>query len=237
MERRLLVSYRIEPDLVQAILPAPFRPALAGGYAVGSICMIRLSGIRPAGVPTAVGPIAVGLRAENVAHRIAVLLDTADGPVPGVYIPCRYTSSRLAALTGGLLFPGLRMARFAGAEQDGRYRITAQSPDGDMRIAVDARIAPSLPAGSVFADLDDASRFFRLAPNGYSATPVPGLFDGVTLETSYRKVQALRVDAVTSSLFGDPRLFPPGTATVDSAFAATGLATWRPLTPLRHAAR
>jgi hypothetical protein len=232
MERRVLVSYRIKPDLVQAILPAPFRPALADGYAVGSICLIRLSGIRPAGVPTA-----FGVRADNVAHRIAVLLDTGDGPVPGVYIPCRYTSSRVAALTGGLLFPGLRMARFGGAEQDGRYRITADSADGDIRIAVDARIAPSLPAGSVFADLDDASRFFRLAPNGYSATPVPGIFDGVTLQTSYRKVQALRVDAVTSSLFGDPRLFPPGTATVDSAFAATGLATWRPLPPLRHAAR
>jgi hypothetical protein len=231
MERRVLISYRIKPDLVQAILPAPFRPALADGYAVGSICLIQLSGIRPARVL----PTAFGLRAANVAHRIAVLLDTADGPMPSVYIPRRYTSSRLAALTGGLLFPGLRMARFHGAEQDGRYRITAESPDGDMRIAVDARIAASLPAGSVFADVDEASRFFRLAPTGYSATPVPGVFDGVTLETSYREVQALRVDAVTSSFFGDPRLFPPGTATLDSAFAATGLATWRPLTPLRHA--
>lgn len=63
------------------------------------------------------------------------------------------------------------MARFHGAEQDGRCRITAESPDGDMRS------------------------------------------------------------------FGDPRLLPPGTATVDSAFAAAGLATWCPLTPLRHAAR
>jgi hypothetical protein len=28
------------------------------------------------------------------------------------------------------------------------------------------------------------------------------------------------------------RRFPPGTATVESAFAITGLATWRPLAPL-----
>jgi hypothetical protein len=228
MERRLLVSYRIEPDVIQAVLPAPFRPALACGYAVGTICLIRLAGIRPAGLL----PSPFGLRAESAAHRIAVLLDTAAGPAPSVYIPCRYTSSRLAALTGGLLFPRLRMARFHGDEREGRYRITAESRDGTMRIAVDARIVTSLPAGSVFADLDEASRFFRLAPAGYSATPVPGVFDGVTLETSYREVHPLRVDAATSSLFDDPRLFPPGTATVDSAFAATGLATWRPLAPL-----
>jgi hypothetical protein len=228
MERRLLVSYRIEPGVLRAVLPAPFRPALAGGYGVGSICLIRLAGIRPAGWPSA----AAGLRAENAAHRIAVLVDTAGGPVPGVYIPCRYTSSRLAALTRGLVFPGLRMARFRVEERDGRYLITAQSPAGNMRIAVDARVVSKLPADSVFASVDEASEFFRLAPAGYSATPVPGVFDGVALETSYREKRPLRVDSVRSSYFDDPRLFPPGTATVDSAFVVTGLATWRPLAPL-----
>ena len=101
MERRMLVSYRIEPDVLQSVLPAPFRPDLAGGYGVGSICLIRLAGIRPAGwLPAAFGP-----RAENVAHRISVLVDTADGPLPSVYIPYRYTSSRLAAVGSRLLFP------------------------------------------------------------------------------------------------------------------------------------
>ncbi len=134
MERRLLVSYRIEPRVLQAVLPAPFRPALADGYGVGSICLIRLAGIRPGGW------LPAWPRAEDAAHRIA--------------------------------------------------------------------------------------------PAGYSATPVPGVFDGVTLETSYRERRPLRVDSVTSSYFDDPRLFPPGTATVDSAFVVTGLATWRPLAPL-----
>src|ERR1051326_3446767 len=120
MERRLLVSYRIEPDVLQAVLPAPFPPALAGACGVGSICLIRLTGIRPAriGQPARTRRSAVfGLRADNAAHRIAVLVDTPAGPVPSVYIPCRYPSSRLAAFTGGLLFPGLRRARFHGDEQ------------------------------------------------------------------------------------------------------------------------
>ncbi len=228
MERRLLVNYRIEPGVLQAVLPAPFQPSLADGYGVGSICMIRLVGIRPAGWL----PVTSGLRVENAAHRIAVLVDTADGPVPSVYIPGRYTSSRLATVTRGLLFPRLRMARFHVEEQNVRYRITARSPDGIMRIAVAAQTATRLPADSVFSSVDQALEFFRLAPAGYSATAVPGVFDGVALETSYRDRHPLRVNAVASSYFDDPRLFPPGTAIVDSAFVVTGLATWRPLASL-----
>ncbi|MGH3258230.1 MAG: DUF2071 domain-containing protein [Streptosporangiaceae bacterium] len=228
MERRVLVNYRIEPGVLQAVLPAPFRPSLVDGYGVGSICLIRLAEIRPAGWL----PVAPGLRLENAAHRIAVLADTADGPVPGVYIPGRYTSSRLVTLTRKLLFPRLRMARFHVQEKDGGYRIMAQSPDGKMRIAVTARIAARLPADSVFASLHQASEFFQLAQAGYSDTPVPGVFDGVALETSYRDKHPLLVNAVASSYFDDPCLFPPGTSTVDSAFAVTGLATWRPIAPL-----
>lgn len=228
MERRLLVNYRIEPGVLQAVLPAPFRPSLVDGYGVGSICLIRLAGIRPAGWI----PVTSGLRVENAAHRIAVLVDTADGPVPSVYIPGRYTSSRLAAVTRGLLFPRLRRAWFRVEEQDGRFRITARSSDGTVRIAVTAQTAARLPGDSVFASVDQASEFFRLAPAGYSATPVPGVFNGVALETSYRDKHPLRVNAVGSSYFDDPRLFPPGTATVDSAFVVTGLATWRPIAPL-----
>jgi hypothetical protein len=95
IERRILVNYRVDPDLLGSYLPAPFRPALVGGHGVAGICLIRLGRIRPAGLPAA------GLRSENAAHRVAVCWDGPDGPVTGVYIPRRDTSSRLAALAGG----------------------------------------------------------------------------------------------------------------------------------------
>ncbi len=101
MERRLLVNYRVDPELLASLLPAPFRPALAGGYGVAGICLIRLGKLRPAGLPAV-----AGLRAEHAAHRVAVCWDSPGGPVTGVYIPRRDTSSRLAALAGGRLFPG-----------------------------------------------------------------------------------------------------------------------------------
>jgi uncharacterized protein YqjF (DUF2071 family) len=51
MERRVLVNYRVDPEVLAAILPSPFRPALVDGYGVAGICLLRLRGIRPAGLP------------------------------------------------------------------------------------------------------------------------------------------------------------------------------------------
>src|SRR5215469_287936 len=135
MERRILVNYRVDPDLLGSCLPAPFWPALAGGHGVAGICLIRLGRLRPAGLPAA------GLRSENAAHRVAVCWDGPDGPVTGVYIPRRDTSSRLAALAGGRLFPShLHLARFQADEDGGRYRIAVASRDGTVRVKVEAHL-------------------------------------------------------------------------------------------------
>ena len=161
MERRILVNYRVDPDLLSSYLPAPFRPALVGGHGVAGICLIRLGRTRPAGLPAA------GLRSENAAHRVAVCWDGPDGPVDGVYIPRRDTSSRLAALAGGRLFPGyLHLARFRAHEDGEGYQIQVASRDGMVHIEVEAHRAGELPPGSIFTSLDAASGFFRCAPAG-----------------------------------------------------------------------
>jgi Uncharacterized conserved protein (COG2071) len=233
MERRILVNYRVDPDVLARYLPAPFRPALVGGYGVAGICLIRLGRIRPAGVP------AGGLRSENAAHRVAVCWDGPDGPVTGVYIPRRDTSSRLAALTGGRLFPGyLHLARFGTREGGGSYRVEVASRDGVVRVDVEAHLTEELPPGSIFTSLDAASGFFRCAPAGYAATPDQGVFDGVELETAGWALQPLSLDKVASSFFDDRRRFPAGTAVPDSAFLMSGLTTvWHPQPELRVASR
>lgn len=229
MERRLLVNYRVDPELLASLLPASFRPVLVGGYGVAGICLIRLAGIRPAGVPAG-----AGLTSENAAHRVAVCWDSKEGPVTGVYVPRRDTSSRLAALAGGRLFPGWQhLARFRAEEHDGRFRVQADSRDGVVRILVAGHLTDDLPPGSIFADLDSASRFFRCAPVGY-ATPTEGRFDGVKLETAGWGLRPLHLEEISSSFFDDPGRFPRGTAVADSAFLMGGLATtWRPLPELR----
>lgn len=49
VQRRLLVNYRVDPDVIASLLPAPFRPQLVNGFAVAGICLIRLGSMRPAG--------------------------------------------------------------------------------------------------------------------------------------------------------------------------------------------
>ena len=41
IDRRILANFHIDPDVMACNLPAPFRPKLANGYAIGGICLIR----------------------------------------------------------------------------------------------------------------------------------------------------------------------------------------------------
>ena len=225
MQRRLLINYCMDPDVLAATLPAPFRPTLVGGYGVAGICLIRLGGLGPVGVPRP-----LGLTSENVAHRVAVEWDGADGPASGVYVPRRDTSSRLAALAGGRLFPGRQhRARFVVHEQAGRYRVDVASRDGKTQVIVAAHVGSAVMTGSLFEDTDAASAFFRCAPVAYTATPHPAVFHGVELGTDGWQLRPLHVDEIRTSYFEDPARFPPGSVTLDSAFLMAGLTTtWHP---------
>ncbi|MDQ6784690.1 MAG: acetoacetate decarboxylase family protein [Actinomycetota bacterium] len=229
IQRRILVNYRVDPDALAAILPEPFRPALVGDFAVAGICLIRLGGIRPAGLPPA-----MGLTTENAAHRVAVEWDTADGPVTGVFIPRRDTSSRLGSLLGGRVFPGWQhRARFQVEEAEGVYRVQVSSHDGEVQILVAAHRTATVKAGSVFGSVEQASEFFRCAPVGYAATPTAGVFDGVALTAQGWAIEPLHLDEVRSSFFDSRDRFAAGTAVPDSAFLMGGLETsWRPLPAL-----
>ena len=225
MERRILVNYRVDPDVLASALPPPFRPVLVDGHGVAGKCLIRLGGIC-----RAMFPALVGLTSENAAHRVAVRWDTPSGPRTRVYIPRRDASSLLAAVAGGRLFPGLQhRARFNVAERDGRYRIQLESRDGAVQILVVAQITDQVMPGSVFASLQAASRFFRGAPVGYAATRRKGVFDRVELGTVGWSLKPLHIEDAASSFFDDPARFPPGTATLDSAFLMGRLiTTWHP---------
>ena len=225
MERRILVNFRADPHILAKALPPPFRPALVHGYGIAGICLIRLACIRP--VPF---PAGFGLTSENAAHRVAVERETADGPVAGVYVPRRDTSSGLAALAGGRLFPGHQhAARFDVHEDASTYTVEVASRDGLIQIAVAASVAETVMAGSLFQSIEDASRFFRLAPVGYTPTHRDGIFDAVELRTDGWGIQPLRVDVARSSWFGDTARFPHGSVVLDSGFLMGNLATtWQP---------
>lgn len=230
VERRLLVNYRVEPDVAAMLLPDPLRPRRVRGWAVAGICLIRLGRLRPSWIPGE-----LGLRSENAAHRIAVEWDGPEGRQTGVYIPRRDTGSALNVLAGGRLFPGEHhRSRFDVRETTQSLRVAFASDDGTTRVSVDAQPASWFQGSMLFADLREASDFFRHDPAGFSATRSGRWLDGVELRTGRWRVEPLEVHTVRSSFFDDPRKFPPGSAVFDSALLMRDIpATWSPLRPMR----
>ena len=224
IERRILANYRVDPDVIANLLPAPFRPTLQEGKAIAGICLIRLAGIRPPLVPAA-----LGVSSENAAHRIAVEWDEGGVRREGVYIPRRDTSSRLNTVVGGRLFPGVHhRARFDVAEDAGRYRLHMRSTDGTAEVRIDATLASAFPAGSVFGSLASASAFFERGALGYSATGRHGTFDGLELRSLSWRLEPLTVSHVTSSFFEDLSRFPRGSVEFDCALLMRDTAhEWR----------
>ncbi len=229
IERRVLINYRVDPDVLAEIVPAPFRPEIVHGVGVAGICMIRLGQLRPRGTPAV-----VGFRTENAAHRIAVEWDGPSGICRGVYIPRRDTSSRMTTLVGGRLFPGEHHhAHFDVLESDGNYHVAYTSDDKQVAASVTASIVSDLPDGSVFSTLGEVSDFFEYAPVGFSDTRRAGCYQGLELRTNQWRVEPLKVDEVTSSYFLDESRFPSGTAEFDSALLMRDIpVTWEALSPM-----
>ena len=219
IDRRILVNYRVDPVVLAATLPPPFRPKLYRGYGMVGICLIRPRGVRPRFLPAW-----LGISSENAAHRTAVEWDEAGGVQAGVYVRRRDTSSRLNALVGGRVFPGIHShARFTVRESGTHYEVALQSDDGVTSLSVVGDISDGLPPGSLFGSLGEASAFFEAGSLGYSATPDPRRFQGLELRCYRWQVEPLAVTAVRSSYFDDRSVFPAASIEFDCALLMRGI--------------
>jgi hypothetical protein len=230
IRRRILVNFRVDPDVMQAQLPARFRPKLHDGQAIAGICLIRLEEIRPHGVPAV-----LGIASENAAHRVAVTWEQDGSRREGVFIPRRDTGSLLNHLAGGTLFPGEHHhARFQVQESAERLDLAMESDDGAVAVRVSGRFGGDLPRSSGFASIADASAFFEPGALGYSVTRDAGRLDGITLRTHEWRVEPLQVDDVSSTWFADASRFPAGSARFDCALVMRNVAhEWHTAEDLR----
>lgn len=220
IERRILVNFRCKPAVLAQLLPPPFRPKTVNRYGIAGICLIRLGGIHPAFLPAL-----CGLTSENAAHRIAVEWDEEGATREGVFIPRRDTDALLNRLVGGKMFPGVHhAAKFEVDETESRFKLEMQSEGGEAFIRVSARVADGLPDGSVFNSLAEASEFFCGGALGWSARSQSNEFDGIELQCREWQMEPLVLEKIESSFFGNAALFPPGSATFDSAFLMRGIA-------------
>jgi hypothetical protein len=214
IDRRILVNFAADPDVVRKIIPQPFRPKIYKGKAIVGICLIRLKHIRPKGLPGF-----IGISSENGAHRIAVEWTEKEGSTEGVFIPRRDTSSLFNSLAGGRIFPGKHYhAKFDVKENNGHYHVAFKSSDGTA-ISVDGDKTDVLNSNSIFTNLEEASEFFEGGSVGYS--PDGNKFDGLKLKTYNWKIEPLNVTAVHSSFFENETVFPKGSVHFDNALLMT----------------
>lgn len=229
IERRLLVNFTIDAEVAAGFLPTPFEPQLVGGRAVAGVCLIRLAGLRPRGLPSW-----AGVRSENAAHRVAVV--RTDHPEVGaaVFIPRRDTNSILSTWVGGSLFPGVHhRADFETVTSDRHYEVAFRSRDGAVSVDVSGDVAADVPARSVFESVEASSEFFSRGSIGWSATSTAGCFDGLELRTDHWSVHAFDVGRVRSTFFDDTTVFPSGSVRFDHALIMRNVNhTWHPLDQL-----
>ena len=232
IRRRILVNYRVAPDVIARLLPTGFEPKLVGGFAMAGVCLIRLEGQRPSWLPHG-----VGMSSENVAHRIAVVRRERGAERESVYIPRRDSASRLQHWLGGRVFPGeLGSAKFTVHDEGDSIVIAMRAADG-LEVELRARDGHSLPKRSVFASLEDASRFFRAGSLGYSATRRNTRLDAVHLDAADWQVAALDVELARSTFFEHRARFPLGSVEFDSALIMRNIEhEWRRAEPLRISA-
>jgi hypothetical protein len=212
IDRRILINYQVDKNVLANYLPKPFRPKLINGKGIAGICLIRLKNIRPKGLPKS-----IGISSENGAHRIAVEW-TENGEVKeGVYIPRRDTSSKLNSMAGGRIFTGVHhLAEFSIMENDGKYVIGFKSKDG-TKLSVEAGETEDWNKRSVFKNLKSASDFFENGAIGYSPNKIVDVYDGLELKTTNWQVSPLNVTKVNSSFFENETIFPKGSIQFDNA--------------------
>jgi hypothetical protein len=223
IDRRILVNFTADPNVVRKILPEPFRPKVYKEKAIVGICLIRLKNIKPKGLPDF-----LGISSENAAHRIAVEWIDNDEIREGVYIPRRDTSLRLNTLVGGRIFPGKHyLAKFNVEEANGHYHIDCTSSD-NTTILLEASEADCIDPNSVFETLENASAFFEQGSVGYS--PNGNKFEGLKLHSYHWKVRPLGVTRMHSSFYENEALFPKGSIQFDNALLMTRVEhEWRGL--------
>ena len=214
IDRRILVNFAADPDVIKKIVPSPFSPKIYDGKSIVGICLIRLKNIRPKGFPDI-----IGISSENAAHRIAVEWKENNEMKEGVFIPRRDTSSFINNLAGGRIFPGQHHhSKFDVKEENNHYHVAFENSDGTT-VSIDADKTDSLNQDSIFKNLENASAFFEAGSLGYS--PNDKNFDGLKLKTYNWKVDPLEVSSARSGFFENESIFPKGSIKFDNALLMT----------------
>ena len=219
IDRRILINYRVKPEVVTALLPSHLEPLIVNGYASAGICLLRLKNIGIKSFPSF-----LRITSENAAHRFLVTFKEGDRIIEGVYIPRRDTDSMLNVLLAGKIFSWPHYpASFQVDESNGCYSVKMESEDEHANLDVEAQIADTFPSDSMFDSVAHASSCFHDCAVGVSPSTKPKKFKTIKLKTKTWAVKPLAVRSLKSSYFQDKSLFPDGSIHFDNALLMEGI--------------
>lgn len=217
--RRILLNYWLDPAVARELVPEPFEAVTQNGFAVAGICLVRFEGMRPAGLPAA-----LGITSENMAHRIAVRYRQGGETREGVYIWRRDTDSLLAARLGGLLFPGVqRDAEFRISETEDALCMNVLTADGAADVAFHAAFDAEWKWTLLFPRLADASLFFERSDCGFSCALRPEAIEGMRMETARWEMAPVEIGRLRAAFFENEAMFPRGSVGFDCAVVMRGI--------------
>lgn len=219
IDRRILVNYRVEPDIVRSLLPSNLEPLVINGYASAGICLLRLKNIG-----MKLSPSFLRITSENAAHRFLVKYTKGKEEFTGVYIPRRDTDSILNVLLAGKVFSWPHYsASFLVNEANGNYSVKMRSKDDHCMVRVEAQLADTFPSRSMFDSLNHASDCFHGCAVGISPSIEARTFKTIELRTQRWAVKPLHVSLLESSYFENKSLFPVGSIEFDNALLMEGI--------------
>lgn len=215
IDHRILLNFRIDPEVMKKNLPEEFTPKVVNGYAIGGICQVSLSEMRAKGMPSI-----VGTGSHNAAHRIAV--DSSQGE--GVYVTRRDTNSWLNTMSGGRVFPGVySKANFDVSVSNDLYSVRIENKKKELIMSISAEVVSELPEGSVFESTEEVSDFFKTGNIGWSSRERSNQFDAIELTTVEWRMEPLKVKESFSAYFSNTSMFPKGSVEFDSAMIMRNL--------------
>lgn len=213
IDRRILVNYRVAPEVVKALLPAHLEPLIVNGYASAGICLLRLKHI---GIKYS--PSFLRITSENAAHRFLVTYKEQEQEKHGVYIPRRDTDSMLNVWLAGKIFSWPHFpANFEVRESGVVYSVKMHGEDSNSSLRVEAEVSSAFPTDSMFDSINHASGCFEKCNVGISPSTKPGQFMAIELKTKSWLMKPLKALSLESSFYEDTSIFPKGSIHFDNA--------------------
>lgn len=217
IDRRILVNYRVRPDVVKSLLPLHLDPLIVNGYASAGICIIRLKDVGIYGSPSC-----FRMTSENTAHRFLVTFIKDGEKMNGVYIPRRDTDSTLNVMLAGKIFSWPHYpATYEVVETIGRYSIKMKGKEKKTLLDIETHTVNKFPSGSMFDNIQHASDCFKSCSIGISPSTTADNFKVIELRTKRWAVKPLHVKKLTSTYFEDESLFPKSAIQFDNALLMT----------------